>query len=183
MAWAANCARLVQIFCPWIRQPPSAFVGLRTQRGEVGPRVGFGEELAPDLLAGENRPQEAPFLGLRPEVGDGRAGEILPDGVEPLRRSGPIALFAEDRPHPLVQPLPAVLAGPGQPGIPGLEEHGLPRPPERRLLGQVCGLGPGQLGEALLQPGAQVVTEPRLVRRIREIHPSPTSWSWHQTIL
>ena len=156
---------------------------LGTQRREVGSRFRFGEELAPDLLAGENRPQEALLLGRRPKVDDGRAGEVLPDGVEPLRRSGQIALLAEDRPHPLVQPLPAVLAGPGQPGVPGLEEHRLPAQPERRLLDQVRGLGPGQLGKALLQPGAQVLAEPRLVRRIREIHPSPTSWNWRHSFV
>src|SRR5260370_3548357 len=143
------------------------------QRREVGSGCGFGEELAPDLLAGENRPQEALFLSLRPETRDGRPGEVLPDGVELLRRAGPVALLAEDRPHPLVQPLPAVLARPGQPGIPGLEEHRLPPPPERRPLDQVRGLRPGQLGKALLQPGAQVLAEPRLLRLIRETHPSP----------
>src|SRR5207245_2602384 len=37
----------------------------------------------------------------------------------------------------------------------------------------VRGLGPGQFGETLLQPGAQLLPEPGLVRRIREIHPPP----------
>src|SRR6266480_4435366 len=129
---------------------PPAALGLRGQRGEVRPRVGLGEELAPDLLTGENRPEIPVLLTVRPEVGDGRAGEVLADDVEPLRGSGQIALLAEDHPHALVQPLPAVLARPGQPGVAGLAEHGLPLPPERGLLDQVGGLGPGQLEKALL---------------------------------
>src|SRR5712691_10685965 len=28
MAWAASCARLVQTFCPWIRQPPATLAAL-----------------------------------------------------------------------------------------------------------------------------------------------------------
>src|SRR5439155_26528482 len=105
--------------------PPAAvdFGCPGAQGREVGSRLGFGEELAPDLLAGEDGTQEALLLGLRPEVRDGWAGEVLPDGVEPFRRAGSVALLVEDRPRALVETLPAVLARPGQAGISRLEQH------------------------------------------------------------
>src|SRR6266508_1434320 len=158
--------------------PPAALDlrGPGPQRCEVRARVGFGEQLAPDLLAGEDRTQVTPLLRLCAEVDDGRAGEVLADGVEPFRGSGQVALLAEDRPHPLVQALSAVLARPGEAGVPALVDHGLPRPPERQLLDQVRGLGPGQLRQVLVQPGAQLLAEPGLVRGVREIHQPSFDW-------
>src|SRR5207247_7170326 len=107
------------------------------QRRQVGARIRLREQLTPDLFAGEDWPQIPPLLRLGPEMRDGRPGEVLADGVEPLRRPGQVAFVVEDRAHPLVQALPAVLTWPGQTRVPGLEQHQLPGAPERRLLGQI----------------------------------------------
>src|SRR6202044_4233645 len=102
-------------------------------RCQVGPGLGLREKLAPDLLAGQDGPQVAPLLGIRADMGDRRAGEVLADDVEPLRRAGPVTFLREDGAHPLVEALAAVPARPGEPGIPGVEDHALPLSPEGRL--------------------------------------------------
>ncbi len=48
-------APLVQTFWPVIDPLVAVLDRARLQRGEVGPGVGLGEALAPDLLAGEDR--------------------------------------------------------------------------------------------------------------------------------
>ena len=52
----------------------------RRQAREVGPRARLAEELAPDLLAGEQRPQ-ARLLRLGPPLHDGRAAHAVADRV------------------------------------------------------------------------------------------------------
>ena len=148
--------------------------GLGAQRGKVGTGIGFGEKLAPDVLAGEDGPQVALLLGRGAEVGDGGAGEILPDGVEPLRGAGPVALLTEDVAQPFIRALAAVLLLPGQARIAPLVQHALPEAPERRLVLQIGRLRPGQLRKLHGEPGAQLVAEPCFRRCFFEIHRGPS---------
>jgi hypothetical protein len=53
------------------------------QPRQVGARAGFGEQLAPDLLAGPQRPQEALLLLLGAVAQDGRGGHAEADADAP----------------------------------------------------------------------------------------------------
>ena len=89
-------ARLVQIFWPVTRQPPSPWWPVRSEaRSEPasGSENSWHQISSPVRIGSRKRS----FWARRAEVDDGRAGEILADGVEPLRRAGPVDLLGEDR--------------------------------------------------------------------------------------
>src|SRR6185369_17043524 len=63
---------------------------------EVAARAGLAEELAPHLVAGEDRREKARLL-LRAAVGDERRpGVVDADPVQELRRAGASELFVQD---------------------------------------------------------------------------------------
>ena len=58
----------------------------RREAGEVGARAGLGEELAPDLLTGEHRPQRAAAQFVAAVGHDRRAREREPEEQRAVRR-------------------------------------------------------------------------------------------------
>src|SRR5437868_2339221 len=58
---------------------------LRCQTGEVGPGAGFAEQLAPDLLAREQRPEIALLLRLAPPRDDSRPAHAVTDRIAVVR--------------------------------------------------------------------------------------------------
>ena len=67
----ALCAIDVQIFEPFTIHSSPSRTALGREPGDVGSRAGFAEQLAPDLLGGEDRAQE-PLLLLARAAGDDR---------------------------------------------------------------------------------------------------------------
>ena len=132
-------------------------LGPRLEGREVGPGVGLGIPLAPNLLAGEDLRQVAPLLRLGAVGGDGRPRHPHAEDVEDGRRPVADHLLVEDQLlHPR-EPAAAVLLGPGEPEEAGVVELPLPHPP------QVVHLGPGDLGDGAGDPvGGEVGGEPRL---------------------
>lgn len=88
--------------------------GARAQRGEVRARLGFGEPLAPVLLAGEQRRQEASLL-LGRAVGQQRRGdEALTDAEHDPRGAGTGEGLVDDRHLDRRQAATAVRDRPGR---------------------------------------------------------------------
>src|SRR6202023_4112057 len=96
--------------------------GAGGQRGEVCAPLRLGEQLAPHLLAGEDRSKVTLLLGRAAELDDRGSGEVLADDVEPLGGTGPVEFLVEDRAQFRVRAAAAVLLWPGQPGIPRVVE-------------------------------------------------------------
>ena len=67
------------------------------QRGQVGPGAGLAEQLAPDLLAGQQREQVALLLLVGAGVDEGRAGPSDADGVVGPPDPGPPQLVVDDQ--------------------------------------------------------------------------------------
>ncbi len=108
-------------------------LGAGSERGEVRAGVGLAEELAPDLLAPQQRPKEALPLPVAPGGEDGGRRPPDPDGVvRPRVDSGPVELLVDDQP----------VLGVGVPAPRGRE----PRCHQAGV-GQLGGGGLGVLGE------------------------------------
>ena len=124
---AACWALVVHTFWPDTRQLPSSWrLRARLDAGEVRAGGRLGEELAPDLLAGQHRPEVALLLVLG-AVGDQRRAEHADaDHVEEPRHAGAADLLVDDDLMQRAEPLAAVLRGPGDGGEPGLGELALP---------------------------------------------------------
>ena len=147
----------------------------RLQRGEVGARLGLGEPLAPDLLAGEDRLQVALLL-LLGAVGDHhRPAHRQAEHVGRARRFQARRLADEDRLLDQGRAAAAVLLRPGDPGPAGLVHLALPLAPEgHHLLEARLRLGAGVV---LLEPGANLVAELLLGRR-EASGPSVAEHTW-----
>src|ERR1700758_2033588 len=151
--------------------PPAVHLGGGgTQRGQVRARLRLGEQLAPDLLAGEDRPEVALLLGGRAELDDRGAGEVLADDVEPLGGTRPVEFLVEHRTQLGVRTAPAVLLRPGQPGIPRVVQQPLPGAPIVELVFEACGLGSTQTRQRVLQPHPSLGGELRLGGPVFELH-------------
>ncbi|MFY9264091.1 MAG: hypothetical protein WAO61_01495 [Solirubrobacterales bacterium] len=129
-------------------------LGPALQTGEVGSGTGLGEELAPDLLAGQNRLKKALFLLVAAVVDDRRPGEALADAVDPVGRPGAIELLGEDRLFGDVGAASAVFGRPGEAGVSGLVQLALPNTKEAESLLEIDRFGPRQRRERALQPVA-----------------------------
>src|ERR1700741_2411082 len=122
--------------------PPAVHLGGGgTQRGQVRARLRLGEQLAPDLLAGEDRSQVALLLGVRTELDDRGPGEVLADDVEPLGGARPVEFLVEHPTQLGVLSAAAVLLWPGQPGVPGVVQQPLPGAPVVEFVLEARGFG------------------------------------------
>ena len=148
-------------------------LGTRAHRGEIASRVRLAEELAPDLVAGEDRGEQA-ALQLVAAVGDERrAGVVDADTIQQLRRPRARELLVRDRLLTRRRVAAAVLARPEQSDVARVVEPPLPRAQERELLGQggiVVRHARGACGPVLGEPRTQRRAKPRVVRRVREVH-------------
>src|SRR5437870_2375598 len=63
-------------------------LGARPQRGQVAPGAGLAEELAPELVGGEDGREEATLLRLAAVRDEGRAGVVDGHAVQQLRGPG-----------------------------------------------------------------------------------------------
>src|SRR5690606_38202773 len=126
------------------------------QGGHVAARAGLGEELAPDLLAAQQRPDEPLALGVGAPVHDRGAGHAQADG-EDVGGQGEVAGRGVERALLLLgQALAAPPLGPGDAGVSGVVETG------HEVLGHGDRVAAGLLarGDVPLQPlpgGALVV--------------------------
>src|SRR5215210_5848843 len=137
------------------------------QRGEVGARVGLGEALAPDLVAGEYRVEPALLLLIGAVVDDHRAAHDEAEHVRGLRRSRTGHLLAEQRLLDERRAPASVFRGPGEPRVAGVVE--LPLPPAAVVEGGV--LAWRVLARVVVsQPGAQLVAERLFRGRQRQVH-------------
>ena len=71
--------------------------GASRQRREVAPRSGLAEQLAPDLLGGEDPGKPPPALLVRPVREQGGSGEVDADPVDRLGGASACVLHVEDR--------------------------------------------------------------------------------------
>ncbi len=126
MAQRATWALEVHTFCPLTTQ---LFLpdGARTERGQVGPGAGLAEELAPDLLADPQRPEEVP-LSASAEAEDGRRGHAEADADAPRvvvgrRRRPPVRRHRRPGGRGAPSPPRPSVVHPGESGVEaGLEE-------------------------------------------------------------
>ncbi len=109
----------------------------RRQRGQVASRVGLAEELAPDLLGGEDRRQVAHPLVLCAVGQQGRAHEVDAHPVHRLGRLGAGVLALVERDLHRRRAAPPVGAGPvdAHPAVGG--QGRLPLAAPGHLVGQV----------------------------------------------
>ncbi len=128
----------------------------RAHRGKIGAGTRLGEPLTPDLLGRQDFRQIALLLVLRTVEHDRRPGHAEADHAHVRRRLGPRELLEHDRLMAVRRASPAVLLGPGQPGVTGVED--LPRPLARLARGQVR-----------LEPGADTGAEGGFVRGVAEV--------------
>ena len=125
--------------------------GARAEAGQVAAGVGLAEQLAPDLLAGEQGEEVALLLLLGAGVDDGRAGPADADRVRGARHPGPGELVVDEQlVHRVGVETPR--AGPVGRDVAGLGEH-----PARRL---------GMVG----QPGPDLLAARVVVGREFEVH-------------
>ena len=75
----ALCAPEVHTFCPLTTQSSPSRTARVPSAGQVGAGARLAEELAPDLLAGPQRTQEAPLLLVGAVGQDRRRGHAEPD--------------------------------------------------------------------------------------------------------
>jgi hypothetical protein len=142
-------------------------------------RAGFrlGEQLAPDLVARQDRFQETLFLRVRAELNHGRPGEVLADSVQPLRGARAVGLLVEHRTQLHAGSGPAVLLRPRQAAVARVEQHALPLPPKRLLRDEVSRFRPREPGKRGPEPGPDLGPELAFLRRIHQIHQRTSSWS------
>ena len=124
----------------------------RREAGDVGPGTGLAEHLAPDLFAGEQRPQVALLLRFRSVHDERRRAHAVADRVAAVRqrRARRLQALAHDAPQLRRQPEAAVAFGEVHPSEPEVELRA-------EELGRGCRLRVvlgeqlvAQLGDALL---------------------------------
>jgi len=165
----AYWAKVVQTFWPLTtHSSPSLTAGL--QRGEVRARLRLGEALAPDLLAGQDRLQVALLLGVGAVGDDDRPAHRQAEHVGRARRFLAGRLADEDRLLDHRRAAAAVLLRPGDPSPAGGVQPQLPLAAKGHdCVKPTLGLGSGVVLE---QPAANLVAEPLLRWRQRQIHRS-----------
>src|SRR5207244_9542188 len=99
--------------------------------------LGFGEALAPDLLRGQDRLQEALLLLLRAVRDHHRAAHREPEDVRRTRRARPHHLLGEDRLLDQGCAAATVLLRPGDPGQARVVELALPAAAKLEALGVI----------------------------------------------
>src|SRR5439155_13710714 len=165
------------------QEPAVVLAGTRLDPGEVRPGGGLGEELTPDLVAVEHRPEVAALL-LVGAVGDDRRPEHPDaDHVEDPRHAGAADLLVDrhllDRP----QALAAELLRPGDAGQAGLCELALPLAPRLDVGVLVAGRrARRRLGFVLLEPGPDLGPERGLLWRVVEVHALGPPWLAGQSV-
>ena len=169
----ASWANVVQTFWPVTRQPPFVLDRLGLQRREVGARLGLGEALAPDLLGGEDRLEEALLL-LLGAVGDhDRAAHHEAEHVRRPGRLGARQLLAEDRLLDQRRAAAAVLLRPRDAGPAALVELALPLALELELRPGRRPAAPGPDGCRRARRAARRGTPAPRIRQ-RQVHGSRT---------
>ena len=148
---------------------PAVAVGdrARLERGEVGAGVGLGEALAPDLVAGEDRPEEPVLLLARAPDHQRRAAEQDAQHVGRERRPGAAELLEEDRRLGQRRAAPAVLGRPVDRRPAALVHPALEVAPPGVVGLLVRRLRPGIVGG---EPVAQLVAEGELGLREGQVH-------------
>jgi hypothetical protein len=163
---------VVHTFWPLSAQPSPS-------RRAVRPGGGLGEELAPDLVPVEHRPQVTGLL-LLAAVGDqARAEHADADHVEDPGDARLGDLLVGDDLLDRAQALAAEVLGPGDAGQAALRELPLPGAPGVDVGAVVGGAGRrGRLRLVLVQPGPHLLAVPGLLRRVVQIHALPPSADW-----
>ncbi len=160
-------------------QPPAAVV-LKARAGlhrrEIRACGGLGEELAPDLVAVEHRPEVARLL-LVAAVGDDRGAEHADaDRVEDAGHPGAGDLLAADDRLDRAEALSPVLLGPGHPRESTLGELALPRAARGDYLILVLersgSLEDRRFGLVLFKPAPHLCAIGGLLSGVVEIHVS-----------
>ncbi len=161
------------------RQAPAAVLllaGARLHRRQVGARGGLGEQLAPDLVAVQQRRQVAALL-LVGAVGDDRRPEHPDaDRVEDPGHFRASDLLVDDHLLDRAEALAAVLLGPGHTGEPALGELALPGATGGDqlvlVLDRVRSADDGSFVPVLVEPAAHLRAVCALLGRVVEIHGS-----------
>ena len=116
-----------------VQHPPAVDRrGGGAQAGQVAPRIGLAEQLAPDLLGGEDRADPALLLVVGAVGEQGRSGQVDADPVDRLGRAGPGVLGVEDGDVDRRRAPPAELVGPVDADPPPGGELRLPAPDPTR---------------------------------------------------
>ncbi len=158
-------------------QRPGAVVvapGPRLDAGQVGAGGRLGEQLAPDLVAVQHRPQVARLLLVAAVRDDRRPEHAHADHVEDAGDAGRADLLVDD--HLLDRPaaLAAELLGPHDAGQTALGELALPRAPGGEvglLVAVVVAARRRRLAAVLLEPLAYLGAVRGLLGRVVQIHP------------
>ena len=138
---------------------------------EVGARSRLGEALAPDLVGGEDRLEVARLLLLGAVRHDRRPGHAETDDADVRRRLGAGHLLEEDRLVRVGRSAAAVLRRPGQPGVARLVQRAAPGAAGVAVEARRAAAEPAQLlREVLLDPGAKLGPEGRLLGGVPQIH-------------
>src|SRR5581483_1357239 len=148
--------------------------GARPERGQVGACPGLREELAPELLGGQDLRQEAALLLLGAVRDERRSDQVDADPVDDLRRARRGDLLLEDVVLDDGRAAPAVLARPvdadPSPGV----QLPLPVTEERDLVGErpgrTVGVGPPARRKIRREPGAYLGAERLLGGAEGQVH-------------
>ena len=136
---------------------PAPSLGAGRESGEVAPGVGLAEQLAPDVVAGED-PRHPPQPLLLGAVNhEGRTDEADRGPSEEGRCAGPGQLLVVDRELRERRPAPAVLDGPVDADPPTGVERPLPLAQDLGLLGGRRDLG--RRRRVLVEPRPQLAAE------------------------
>src|SRR5712692_7697958 len=145
--------------------------GLQTRQVAAG--VGLAEALAPDLLRREQRRQVALLLVFGPVRDHHRTAHAQPDHVDGLRRLRQDHLVVEDELLHEARSTTAVLLGPRDADVAGVEELLLPRAAALDEILLALGYGTVTTRFVGLQPGADLVAKFLFRLAQLEVH-SPT---------
>ncbi len=170
-----HCAHEVQTFCPCEHPLVAVEVRARLHVGEIRAGVRLRVALAPDLLARDDRRQEAPLLLVGAEGDDGRAEQSLADVTEAAGSAGARVLLVEDHLLHQRRAAAAVLARPADAGPAARRELLLPGAPlvDQRVLvaGTAAAAHARELaGERVGQPGRDLAAERFVFGREPEVH-------------
>ena len=167
------------------RDGPAAVVvalGARLDAGEVGARGGLGEQLAPDVLAGQHRPEVALLLVLGAVRDQRRAEHADADHVEQPGHARAPDLLVDDDLVQRPEPLPAVVGRPGDRREPGARELALPLAVRGDGLHVLAAAPLRRLVCVLVEPGADLRPVLRQLGRVVQVHARTLSGAWHPVV-
>src|SRR5262249_51927958 len=148
--------------------------GARLEVGEVAPRIGLGEALAPKLLGVEDLAEVPRSLRGGAVLHEGGAEHGDAPAVHGLRRLRPRHLLVEDDLFHDGDAAAAVLRGPVEADVAGLVKGALPLTQPVHLVAIGAGGGEGTAAEVsgyvLGEPGARLGPEPLLLGGEVEVH-------------